>query len=212
MKRNVDNILNEIERIDELMGNKSVIEESSLSRVWSHSEKYDIAIVTAFRSKNINCLTGDNDEHEFTKGENLERNKDLLAVLLQKGYGATKIKGSYIEHFETPQAIEVAENSFFVVNRNNDDQFFDTIIKLGKYFCQDSVLLKQLGEPAYLYGTNESDFPGLDSKVEVGQFKGAKEAEFMSRVKNRPFHFSENYNVNSRYIISQRANKIIPLL
>lgn len=212
MKKNVEKILNEIERIDELMGNKSIIDESSLSRVWLQTESYDIAIITAFRGKNINCLIGNNDGYEFTKSENLERNKDLLAVLLEKGYGVTKVKGSYIEHFETPHAIERAENSFFVVNRNGDKNFLDTITKLGKYFCQDSVLLKPLGEKAYLFGTNNNDFPGLDSKFDVGEFKGGNKSEFISRVKNRHFHFNEDYNLNSRYIISQRANKIIPLL
>ena len=112
-----DKILEEISRIDELIGNKQVIEESSLSRVWRHSENNDIAIITAFRSKNFNCLKGDNDGHEFSHEENIERNKDLLAVLYKKGYGVTKVKGAYKENFETPQEIEVHESSFFEIGR-----------------------------------------------------------------------------------------------
>ena len=193
---------------------KAEIDETSLSRVWSYTEKYEIATITAFRNQNVNCLKvrdGEEEGQEFSRKDNVERNKDLYAVLLNKGYGITKVKGTYIENFDTPAAVEVAEDVFFVVNYNQDENFFSTIIKLGKYFCQDSVLLKPIGEEAFLYGTNNSDFPGLDNKFPLGNFKGGQEAEFMTRVGKgkRPFQFAESYNVNSRHIISQRAKRII---
>jgi len=204
----------QINKISKLMEGKEVITETSLSRVWRHSEKYDISTITAFRKVNKDCLSvrdGEEEGHEYTKKENKERNTDLYSVLLGKGYGITKVKGSYIEGFETPTAVEVSEDTFFVVNVNGDTDFFETLIKLGKYFCQDSVLLKPKGEDAFLYGTNNSPFPGLDSKYSLGKFKGGEPSEFMTRVgKNlRPFQFAEDFNVNSRHIISQRAKKII---
>lgn len=214
MKKEIDvkKILEEVERIDDVMNKTSLINESSLSRVWSHSEKFDIAIITAFRGKNSDCVKGDNDGHKFSFDENMQRNRELHAVLLDKGYLITKIKGSYIEHFNTPQAVEKSEKSFFVVNRNNDDQFFSTIIKLGKYFCQDSVLLKPLNEDAYLYGTNNNIFPGLDKKSDLGKFKGGNEAEFMSRVKNRPFYFGEtyeDYGMGGKQVIKKISKNIL---
>ena len=116
---------------------KTEIDETSLSRVWSYSEKYEIATITAFRNQNVNCLKvrdGEEEGQEFSRKDNVERNKDLYAVLLNKGYGITKVKGTYIENFDTPAAVEVAEDVFFVVNYNQDENFFSTIIKLGKYF------------------------------------------------------------------------------
>jgi hypothetical protein len=214
-KNRAERIENEIERMSKLMDlPETVITESSLSRVWRQTEEFDIAILSAFRNKNVNCLNirdNEKDEQEFTKKENLERNKDLLSVLLDKGYGVTKISGNYVENFDTPESVEVSEQSLFVINKNSDENFFPMIIKLGKYFCQDSVLLKGKGKEAVLYGTNRSDFPGLDGTFGLGKFIGGKEAEFMSRVgkSKRPFYFAEDYSVNSRYIISTRAKKVL---
>jgi hypothetical protein len=138
-RKRAEKVEKELERINGLMSNsKQTLSESSLSRVWRHSEENDIAIITAFRSVNTNCLNyrdGDEEGHEFSYKENKERNKDLLSVLLDKGYGVTKISGNYIENFNTPEAIEVGEESFFVFNKNSDESFFPTIIKLGKHFC-----------------------------------------------------------------------------
>lgn len=214
LKKRGQKLEEQINKISKLMNNEEVITESSLSRAWGWSEEYDISIITAFRKVNKDCLhtiDGEEEGHKYTKRENKERNTDLYSVLLSKGYYVTKVKGSYIEGFETPEEVEVGEDSFFVVNRNNDSEFFETLIKLGKYFCQDSVLLKPKGEDAFLYGTNNSPFPGLDNKHLLGKFKGGEPSEFMTRVgKNlRPFRFAEEFNVNSRHIISQRTKKII---
>jgi hypothetical protein len=119
--------------------------------------------------------------------------------------------GNYIENFNTESAVEVGEESFFVVNKNSDEDFFPTLIKLAKYFCQDSVLLKPKGEDAYLYGTNNSEFPGLGNTINLGSFKGGEEAEFHSRVgkSKRPFFFAEDFNVASRHLISTKAKKVL---
>ena len=84
-------------------------------------------------------------------------------------------------------------------------------------FCQDSVLLiPQGGDAAFLLGTNET-WPGLGEKEPVGRFEGGKEAEFMSRVKGRPFVFKEVHKqetwdqlgVNSRYIVNKIAERVL---
>lgn len=193
------------------------VKETSLSRVWSFGQKYDIASITAFRKKMINCIGYREDQvedKEYSKKENIDRNKDLYAYLIRNGYGVTKVKGSYIENFNTPKAMEVTEDVFFVINSISDPNFFDTIIKLGKVFCQDSVLLKPKNEKAFLYGTNKSDFPGLDQKYDLGEFKGGMESEFMTKVgkSKRPFVFAEDYNVNSRKIILDRSERVKRLL
>ena len=214
-KNRAERIENEIERMSKWMHlPETDINVSSLSHVWRHSVEFDIAILSAFRDKYIKCLNirnNEEDEEEFTKTDNLERNKDLLSVLLNKGYGLTKISGNYVEYFDTPESIEVSEQSFFVININSDENFFPMIINLGKYFCQDSVLLKEKGKEAVLYGTNRSEFPGLDGTYGLGKFIGDKEAEFISWVgqSKRPFSFVEDYSVNSRYIISNRAKRVL---
>jgi hypothetical protein len=184
---------------------KALLKESSLSRVHSWIEKADVAIVTGFRDDPYDlakCPSGAStaeDNQRSPKATNMLRNRDLKAALLSMRYGVTKVKGSYIEDFDTPQAIEVRENSMLVVNLEEDPNFISNITMLGKKFCQDSVLIiPKGGQGAYLHGTNNSEFPGLDQKVEVGSLKMGAEDEFMTRVDNRPFTFNEGLDTYKR--------------
>lgn len=178
--------------------NKYLLKESGLSRVLQHIEAHDCAILTAFRNdpKDMSkCAKGsvdDNDQEGNTRALNKRRNRDLKAMLLGFDYGVTAVDGSYIENFEQPDQIEVKEDSLFVVNLNEDPDFVRNVQEMAEKFCQDSVIIiPQGGKAAYLYGTNESDFPGYGEKVEVGDLKMGKEAEFMTRVNKRPFTFGE---------------------
>ncbi len=217
MKKRGSELMEEIDRMFTLMGNQptvdnNLVSETSISRLWRFSQEHDVAIITAFRKKYENCLKyTDYEDRVFTKEENKLRNKDLLSVLLHKGYGVTEVDGNYYENFETPSSREVSEDSYFVVNWNDDDDFNDTIIRLGKFFCQDSVLLKPKGEDAYLYGTNNAEFPGLDNKVNQGKFRGGHTGEFLTRVgkTNRPLIFKEYHNNSGKYLISISARKVM---
>ena len=178
--------------------NKYLLKESGLSRVLQHIEAHDCAILTAFRNdpKDLSkCAKGsvdDNDQEGNTRALNKRRNRDLKAMLLGFDYGVTAVDGSYIENFEQPDQIEVKEDSLFVVNLNDDPDFVRNVQEMAEKFCQDSVIIiPQGGKAAYLHGTNESDFPGYGEKVEVGDLKMGKEAEFMTRVNKRPFTFGE---------------------
>ena len=178
--------------------NKYLLKESGLSRVLQHIEAHDCAILTAFRNdpKDMSkCAKGsvdDNDQEGNTRALNKRRNRDLKAMLLGFDYGVTAVDGSYIENFEQPDQIEVKEDSLFVVNLNEDPDFVRNVQEMAEKFCQDSVIIiPQGGKAAYLHGTNESDFPGYGEKVEVGDLKMGKEAEFMTRVNKRPFTFGE---------------------
>ena len=181
---------------------KYILKESGLSRVYGHIMDYDSAILTAFRN-------------EFSEKENYERNRELKARLLSQGYGVTKVDGSYIENFESPQAIEVSEQSLFVSNRQEDVEFFVEMAALGEEYEQDSVLMiPKGGEESYLLGTKEgNDFPPYKEQISVGGLKMGKEAEFMSRVKGRPFVFKEELETyeklskNSRWAVKVLADR-----
>ena len=168
------------------------LNESSLSRIWRWIKSKDIAIISAFRGKNINCRRPQNDSdegYEYTKKDNLNRNKILKAKLLKLGYGVTATDGSYIEQYGDDSFKEFSENSFFVVNLNNDSLFFKNIIRLGTEFCQDSVLVSKKGSNEfYFVGTNNSDFPGYLKKFKIGnKIVFGKLFTYMSKVRNRPF-------------------------
>ena len=199
------------------------LNESGLSRVHQHIGAHDTAVITAFRnnpSSDEGCVEPipPGEQEESPLKANKARNRNLKAVLLKMGYGVTRVDGSYIENFDdADNRKEVSEESFFVVNLKDDSDFNNNIVKLGQKFCQDSVLLiPQGGDGAFLLDRNES-WPGLGEKDPVGRFEGGKEAEFMSRVKGRPFVFKEIYEqetwdqlgVNARYTVSKIAERVL---
>lgn len=202
------------------------LNESGINRVHQHIKSHDCAVITGFRNDTKDfaaCVVGSS-----TTEKNKDRNKDLRAYLLKMGYGVTFVKGTYVENFMTDNAVEVKEDSYFVVNLRDDQNFVDEIEKLGKHFCQDSVLIipmeenddngKVISDKPYLLGTNSS-WPGLGDKQEIGYFKGGVSGEFMTKVKNRPFVFEgegkpvkleeyKGYSRMGKWSISDIAKKL----
>tara|TARA_R110002153_G_scaffold6483_5_gene29565 strand:- start:3080 stop:3670 length:591 start_codon:yes stop_codon:yes gene_type:complete len=174
------------------------INESGLHRVYGWIIKHDSVILSAFRN-------------EYTKKENYKRNRVLRDDLRRKGYGITKVKGSYIEGFDTDKAVEVSEQSLFVVNLKDNNDFNSDLINRGHKWEQDSILIiPKGGKDAYLYGTSETnDYPPFQEKQLVGSLKMGEEDEFMTRVSGRPFIFKEeletyeNLSRNSRWAIRE---------
>ena len=200
--------------------NKFLLNES-MSRVHQHITEHDSALLTAHRADPLDtsaCL----EAAVQSDASNKERYRELKAVLLDLGYGVRKVKGSFIENYgNLDKQVEVKEDSLFVVNLKDEPAFTEWIIELGKRYCQDAVLIiPQGGDGTYLYGTNNSDFPGLDSSVEVGSFIGGEEAEFMTRVRGRPFTFKEekeqfvletyeSHSRNARWAIRAIAKRVL---
>ena len=171
---------------------RQFLNESSLSRLYRHMMAHDTAIITAYRgdpNDDSNCV----DKSQATEDSSNEvRNRDLKATLMTLGYGVTSVDGSYIENFNTPEAYEVAEHSYFVVNLEDNPDFAEYIVILGEDFCQDAVLIiPKGGQGAYLHGTNNSEFPGYGQKVQAGDLSFGREQEFMTKVRGRPMAFTE---------------------
>lgn len=192
-----------------IQGFRQFLVEGGLSRVYKHINEHDSAILTGFRadpSDTSKCAL----EELSGPQTNLERNRNIKAFLLSRDYGVTKVDGSYVEDFETPEAIEVKEASLFVVNLHDNPNFKRDIIELGKKYCQDSVLfIPHGGKGAYLFGTNASEFPGFGKTIEVGNLKFGDEAEFMTRVKGKPFTVSENELILETYDKLSRNERMV---
>jgi hypothetical protein len=175
---------------------RGFVNESGLSRIYKHIQEHDCIVITAFRGDT-------NDDSKCTDkavvgGDNMERNRDLKATLLGLGYGVTKVDGSYIEDFETPLAKEVKENSLFCVNLNDDADFVERLTSLSEKFCQDSIIVfPKGGKGAHLMGTNNAEFPGYGKKSMQGDLSMGQEAEFMTRVNNRPFTTKEGIELET---------------
>ena len=168
------------------------LEESSLSRIWKHSREHDYGTITAFRFP-PDCGNG----KPYTRKENLQRNKSLLAKLRSKGYGVTSIKGSYIENYGSSEAKEVGEASFFVADIQDKGNLKKDLLTLGEEFEQDSVIFGEASGAGILHGTNKcpKGYPGYGKKDKQGGAIFGKTGEFMSKVRGRPFVFSESLQI-----------------
>jgi len=179
---------------------QSGVSESNLARLTGWIKAHDAAMITAFRGEQRHCTHDCYTDNwprgkEFSLEENSQRNYELQSILNKAGFGVTDVDGSYIEGYGSDSPKEVRENSFFVVNLTDTPKFSKIIQVLGERYCQDSVLIMPKGKEAYLLGTNHSPYPGYGKKATKPYFKPGKEAEFMSRIRGRPFHFIESLQI-----------------
>ena len=166
---------------------KEFINESSLSRLWEHNKEHDAGALTAFR-KGPECGGG----KLYSKKENAQRNKSLLAKLKSKGYGVTKLHGSYPEGGKTAKEI-----SYFVVDLGDTGKLEKDLKVFGQEFEQDSILFIPKGaiegnSKAYLIGTNRCDnnWLGFGKKEVFNKGRmGYDSPIYTSKVNGRPFIF-----------------------
>jgi hypothetical protein len=168
---------------------KQHINESSLSRIWKHNKEHDAGALTAFR-KGPECGSG----KLYSKKENAQRNKSLLAKLKSKGYGVTKLHGSYPEGGKTAKEI-----SYFVVDLDDTGKLEKDLKAFGQEFEQDSILFIPKGAiqgdaKAELIGTNRCDnnWLGFGKKEVFNRGRmGYDSPIYTSKVNGRPFIFEE---------------------
>ena len=174
------------------------INESSLSRLYRHMQEHDAGTITAYRSQEFDKKDTNNIVKTYTKNDNKQRNKALLAKLIGK-YGVTRVKGAYIENYGTSNAKEVGEAVFFVVDINDTGNLEKDLRKLGQLFNQDSILFIPKGtNSATLIGTKKDEFsdefayPNFGQKIKMGNAIWGKEGEFMTKKNGRPFLFGDS--------------------
>ena len=99
--------------------NRYVISESSLSRLYKHITEKDSAVITAFRddpNSPTSCSSVPPEQdatEESPEKANKARNRELKAVLLRKGYGVTRVAGTYVENFDdVSNRKEVSEDAY----------------------------------------------------------------------------------------------------
>lgn len=110
----------------------------------------------------------------------------MVAELLQLGYGVTKIKGVYPEGMTD----ESSEESYLVVNRNDDKDFLKNLLRISEYYNQDSIYYKEKGKTVgNLIGTNGSGFPEYHQKGKDSVLKTDTASNYMSRLGNKAFSF-----------------------
>ena len=191
----------------------NALHESTLNRILSQMDLHDIAIITAYRKefKNATYNTFDDRPKElqdmdiemgitdpedktpytYTTKEKIRRNHELKACLLSLNYGIIKIHGNYIENFGTVDAIELGEESFFVINLKDLPDFKKNLFNLSEYYNQDCFLYKpRESAVAFNIGTNNNEYPGYGKEDNLGILHINIESEFLSRLGNASFSFT----------------------
>ena len=173
-----------------------ILDETSLNRVRSKSEKGGMAILSGQRG-------------DKSKKENLARSKRTEKRIRGAGLpGPTKVSGRYTENPGTPQEKKVGEKSHVVSSgKMGKRKFKKTIEKLGterglkqkrnakgsSKDDQDSVLIQRKGKGgATLKGTSKQSWPGKGKNVKVGKMKPGRTGEFDTKVKNKTFTYEED--------------------
>ena len=157
---------------------KEFLEESSLSRIKSKSDKSGIAALSA-------------DRGDKSRKENQARSKQLQKDIRGTfGRGPTKVKGSYLENPGTKDERKVKEKSYVIDRGKLSKKKFKKKVKtLAKKYGQDSVLT-QTKKTATLHRTRKG---GLDKKGEnVGRFKPqGKNPYGQSQIKGKTFSYGD---------------------
>ena len=156
---------------------KEFMQESSLSRIKSKSDKGGMAILSGSRG-------------DKSKKENRARAKQLDKDIRGKGLpGATKVTGSYMEKDKSGKEKKVKERSHVVTSgKMGKRKFKKTVKALGKKYGQDSVLT-QTKKSGRLQATRKGGL-GKAKGIGVGKFKPeCKNPEGQSQIKGKTFTY-----------------------
>ena len=154
------------------------MQESSLSRIKSKSDKGGIAILSGSRG-------------DKSKKENKARAKQLDKDIRGKGLpGATKVTGSYMEKDKSGKEKKVKERSHVVTSGKMGKRKFKKAVKaLGKKYGQDSVIAQTKGKGgATLARTRKGGLPKRN--IPIGKMKPqGKSPEGQTQIKGKTFTY-----------------------
>ena len=162
------------------------IDESSLARIKSKSDKGGIATISASRG-------------DKSAKENRARAKQLDKDIRGKGLpGATKVTGSYVEKGDDGKEKRVKERSHVVTSGKMGKRKFKKAVKaLGKKYGQDSVLT-QTKKTGTLVATRKGGL-GKAKRIGVGKFKPqGKNPEGQSQIKGKTFTYESYLRIQER--------------
>ena len=156
---------------------KEFMQESSLARIKSKSDKGGMAALSASRA-------------DKSAKENRARAKQLDRDIRGRGLGgATKVTGSYVEKGDDGKERRVKERSHVVTSgKMGKRKFKKTVKALGKKYGQDSVLT-QTKKTGTLSATRKGGL-GKSKNIKLGKFKPqGKNPEGQSQIKGKTFTY-----------------------
>ena len=162
----------------------SQLDESSLSRIKSKSDKGGMAVISGSRG-------------DKSKKENKARAKQLDRDIKGKGLpGATKVSGRWTENSGTKDEKKVKERSHVVTSGKKSKRKFKKAVKsLGKKYGQDAVLTqtKKTGTLSATRKGGLKDSQGKNVKrVKAGKMRpGRSSPEGDTQIKKKTFTYEK---------------------
>ena len=162
----------------------SQLDESSLSRIKSKSDKGGMAVISGSRG-------------DKSKKENKARAKQLDRDIKGKGLpGATKVSGRWTENSGTKDEKKVKERSHVVTSGKKGKRKFKKAVKsLGKKYGQDAVLTqtKKTGTLSATRKGGLKDNQGKNIKrAKAGKFRpGRSSPEGDTQIKKKTFTYEK---------------------
>ena len=163
----------------EFMLECSQLDESSLSRIKSKTDKGGVAILSGSRG-------------DKSSKENKARAKQLDRDIKGKGLpGATKVTGRWTENPGTKDEKKVKERSHVVTSGKMGKRKFKKEVKnLGRKYEQDAVLT-QTKKTGTLSATRKGGL-GKDKRVKAGKFRpGRSSPEGDTKIKGKTFTYEK---------------------
>jgi hypothetical protein len=163
----------------EFMVECSQLDESSLSRIKSKSDKGGMAILSGSRG-------------DKSSKENKARAKQLDRDIKGRGLpGATKVTGRWTENPGTKDEKKVKERSHVVTSgKMGKRKFKKEVQKLGRKYEQDAVLT-QTRKTGTLSATRKGGL-GKDKRIGVGKFRpGRSSSEGDTKIKGKTFTYEK---------------------
>ena len=163
----------------EFMVECSQLEESSLSRIKSKSDKGGMAVLSGSRG-------------DKSSKENKARAKQLDRDIRGRGLaGATKVTGRWTENPGTKDEKKVKERSHVVTSgKMGKRKFKKEVKKLGRKYDQDAVLT-QTKKTGTLSATRKGGL-GKDKRVKAGTFRpGRSSSEGDTKIKGKTFTYEK---------------------
>ena len=156
---------------------KEFMQESSLSRIKSKSDKGGIGILSGSRG-------------DKSAKENRARAKQLDKDIRGKfGRGATKATGSYVEKGDDGKEKKVKERSHIIDQGKMGKRKFKKAVKaLGRKYGQDSVIAQTKGKGgATLARTRKGGLPKRN--IPIGKMRPGRTGEMDTRIKGKTFTY-----------------------
>ena len=157
------------------------MQESSLSRIKSKSDKGGMAILSGSRG-------------DKSAKENRARAKQLDKDIRGKfGKGATKVIGKYLEKDEkTGETKRVKERSHIIQQGKMGKRKFKKAVKsLGKKYGQDSVITQQKGDKsATLKRTRKGGLPKRN--IKLGKMRPGRSGENETQKKGKTYTYEKD--------------------